>query len=151
MPKIEYSAESSAPPERVLAAATDFTERRPEIWPNISRKFYVVHERGDDWADVTEGSDSMGGVWARERYEWSEPNTVRATVSESNIFRDGMWELRVEPNGSGGSRVHVVNDRRPKGKGLLVAPFMLLGGKKFLTQHLRRTLGIIEAQEASPA
>jgi hypothetical protein len=41
---------------------------------------YQVHEVGPDWAEVTEGSKIAGGVWAWERYEWSAPGVVRATL-----------------------------------------------------------------------
>lgn len=146
MPKISFTVESSLPPERVLAAATDFTERRPDIWPNVSRRFYKVHDRGDTWAEVTEGSDMLGGIWARERYDWSTPGLVRGTVLDSNIFEGGVWELRVEPNGSGGSRISVLNDRRPKGKGKVAALMMSLVGKRILSGHLKKTLAIIEQQ-----
>jgi Polyketide cyclase / dehydrase and lipid transport len=149
MPRIELIVESSVPPERVLAAAADFSDRRPELWPNISRHYYEVHERGDGWAVATEGSDVMGGIWARERYDWSAPGVVRATVLESNVFAGGTWELRVEPNGDGGSRIHVVNDRRPKGKGRIAAVMMALVGKKMLTSHLQTTLAILEREPAA--
>ena len=89
MPRIEFTVDSNVPPDRVLAAAADFSERRPDLWPNISRRRYTVHERGDTWAQVTEGSDVMGGIWARERYDWSTPGTVRATVVDSNVFAGG--------------------------------------------------------------
>jgi hypothetical protein len=147
--RIEFTIDSDVPPERVLAAATDFSERRPDLWPNLSRRFYKVHERGDGWCECTEGSDVAGGIWARERYEWSG-NSIRGTVVDSNIFKGGTWELRAEPDGQGGSRVTVVNDRTPKGKGLLFAPMMRLRGKKLLAGHMQRTLALIE-QEASGA
>jgi len=142
MAKIEFTVDSNLPPERVMAAATDFTERRPDIWPGISRRYYEVHEQGDDWCECTEGSDTAGGIWARERYEWSDA-AIRGTVVDSNVFKSGTWDLRVEPNGSGGSRVTVVNDRVPKGKGLMFAPVMRVMGAKILAGHLRKTLDII--------
>lgn len=148
MPRIEFTVATALPPERILAAATDFTERRPEIWPNISRKYYEVHDKGDDWCECTEGSDVAGGIWARERYEWSG-NTIRGTVIDSNIFKSGIWELHAEPAPNGGSLVTVVNDRQPKGKGLLFAPMMMLNGKRLLEGHLRKTLDLIEAQGAT--
>jgi len=148
MPRIEFSVETDLPPERVMAAATDFSDRRPDLWPNVSRRFYEVHDQGEGWCECTEGSDLAGGIWARERYEWT-PNSIRATVVDSNIFKDGTWELRVDPAGAGGSRVTVVNARTPKGKGLLFAPMMMLTGKKMLAGHLRKTLDLVERQPVS--
>jgi hypothetical protein len=115
VPRIEFTVDSSVSPERILAAARDFTDRRPELWPNVSRRYYQVHEQGDNWAIATEGTEVMGGIWARERYEWT-PGVVSATVIESNIFSSGAWELRAEPNGNGGSLIHVVNDPSRRAK-----------------------------------
>jgi Polyketide cyclase / dehydrase and lipid transport len=146
VPRIEFTVDSNVAPERVLAAAADFSDRRPELWPNISRRYYKVHERGDTWAEATEGSDLMGGIWARERYDWSTPGAVHATVVDSNVFAGGTWELRAEPNGRGGSRIQVVNDRRPKGKGRVAAVMMTFTGKQLLRKQLGRTLAILEGQ-----
>jgi len=149
MPRIEFNTDTGLPPDRVLAAAANFTDRRPDLWPNVSRRYYKVHELGDGWAVATEGSDFMGGIWARERYEWSTPGVVRATVLDSNVFASGTWELRAEPNGQGGSRIHIVNDRKAKGKGRIAAVMMSLIGKKMLTGHLKKTLAILEREPES--
>ena len=149
MPRIEYTVESDVPAERVWAAATDFSERRPDWWPNLSRKFYVVHAQGEGWAECTEGTDAPGGgVWARERYEWSG-NRITGTPQESNVFRSGTWVMTVDPLPDGGSRVHVVNHRQPKGKGYVAVAFMTFFGKRMLTKHLHQTLAILR-QEAPP-
>ncbi len=145
MPRIEFRVESDLTPERVMAAATDFTEHRPDLWPNLSRRFYKVHDEGEGWCECTEGSDVAGGIWARERYEWAD-TSIRGTVVDSNVFRRGTWELRAEPDGRGGSRITVVNDRVPKGRGLMFAPMMMVAGRKLLSGHLRKTLALIAEQ-----
>ncbi len=146
MARIEYTVESDVPAERVWAAVTDFSERRPDFWPGLSRKVYKVHARGDNWADATEGTDMpFGTVWARERYEWSG-NRIVATPQESNIFRGGSWEMTVDPLPNGGSRIHVINDRKPKGKGYLAAAIMSVGGKRFLTKLMHQTLDILRRE-----
>ncbi len=109
MARIHISTDSDLPADTVLAAITDFSSRRPRLWPNIDPGVYEVHEVGADWADVTEGSSIAGGVWTRERYEWSVPGVVRATVQDSNIFRSGFWEMRASSVG-GGSRIEIVQD-----------------------------------------
>jgi hypothetical protein len=149
MPRLEYSVHTDVSPERVLAAATDFSDRRPELWPNLSRRLFKVHEHGDAFCDCTEGSDVLGGIWARERYEWAG-NSVRGTVVESNVFKPGgTWELRAEPDASGGTNVTVVSSRTPKGKGLLFAPMMMVAGPKILSGHLRKTLALVESESAN--
>ena len=80
MAKIHYEADGAVAADRFIAALTDFGPRRPELWPGLDAKFYELHELGDTWADVTEGTDIFGGVWARERYDWSEPGVVRLTL-----------------------------------------------------------------------
>ena len=146
MPRIEYTVESDVPAERVWAAITDFSDRRPDWWPNLSRKFYVVHAQGENWADCTEGTDAPGGgVWARERYEWSG-NRITATPLESNVFRSGTWVMTVDELPNGGSKIHVVNHRRPKGKGYVASAFMMFFGKQLLTKHLHATLDILRRE-----
>jgi hypothetical protein len=148
MPTIEFNVDSDVPADRVFAAITDFTDRRPDLWPGISRKFYEVHSTGENWAEATEGSDVLGGVWAKERYEWS-PGKVKATVMDSNIFESGVWELRVSPQG-GGSHVEVVNQRRFKGaRGKLLAAVVRVAGPRVLKKDFEKTLAILR-EEGEP-
>lgn len=74
---IKVTAETSAPPERVLGAATDFSEQRAEVWSNVKAKRIEVHESGQGFADVTEGTWVVGLFWERCRYEWSQPDRSR--------------------------------------------------------------------------
>jgi Polyketide cyclase / dehydrase and lipid transport len=156
MAKIQISTDSDLPADTVLAAITDFSSRRPKLWPNIDPGIYKVHEVGADWADVTEGSKIAGGVWARERYEWSAPGVVRATVQDSNIFKSGFWEMKVS-TGDGGSHIEILQDRRAKGfKGHLLGGMMTLIGRRAYRQGLDKTLAILreeeeEARGSSPA
>lgn len=106
MQRLEFDMETTLPPERVLAGLTDFSERRPEIWPNLSAKYYEVYSVGDTSADVREGTDGIN-IWARERYDWSTPGIVGWTVQESNFCTPGSGvEVSVTPSGTG-SNLHV--------------------------------------------
>jgi hypothetical protein len=149
MAKLSYGTDSKTRPEPILRAAVNFTESRPDYWPSISRKFYRVHELGDCCAEVTEGSDVMGGMWARERYDWTTPGVVRATIQDSNIFKKGgVWELRAVPNGSGGTRIEVLNHRQAKGlRGHVIGAMLQLSGRKMLTESLAQTVDIVERDE----
>lgn len=144
MPKIEFSLETPLRAEDVLGAATDFTERRPVLWPGIDPKAYRVHSVGEHTADVTEGSAVMGGIWAREHYEWTA-NEVTARVQESNVFRPGgIWRMTVSPGKDGGARVQILNDRQTKGaKGRVLGIMLSLVGRKALESSLGKTLGIV--------
>jgi hypothetical protein len=146
MAHVEFEVESPLPPDAVLSNLVDFGERRPELWPAIDPTVYRVHEIGDRWAEVTEGSDVFGGIWARERYDWSTPGVVRATIQESNVWHPGgTWTLRAEPGKDGGSRLTVVRDRRAKtAKARVLEALMRVAGARMLASELRKApaLGI---------
>jgi hypothetical protein len=154
MARIQMSTNSDLPADTVLAAITDFTERRPRLWPNIDPRVYRVHQLGADWADVTEGSSIAGGVWTRERYDWSVPGVVRATVQDSDIFDSGFWEMKVSRTDAG-SRIDILQDRRAKGlKGRLLGAVMTFMGARVYRQGLDKTLAILheeKARKSSPA
>jgi hypothetical protein len=106
--KIHYEADGEIPAERFIAALTDFSERRLELWPNLDAKFYQLIERDDTWAVVKEGTDVLGGVWGRERYDWSEPGRVTLTLQESSDFRSGtVIDYHVTDRPGGGCHVAV--------------------------------------------
>ena len=153
MPKIEFSIDSDVPADRVFAAITDFSDDRPRLWPNIAREVYELHAEGENWAECTEGGTEFGGVWARERYEWS-PGLVRATVVDSNIFKSGVWELRVAPR-DGGCHIEVLNHRRVKGKGRAIAPVLMVVGAPLLRKGFQKTLAVLRdepvREETAPA
>jgi hypothetical protein len=145
MPHIAVDLDADVPADRVMAAATDFSERRPEWWPNISRDFWQLHDRGSNWAEATEGSPA---VWARERYEWAG-NRVVGTTQDSNVWQSGgTWTLTVEPRSGAGSRVRVVIDRRWKGKGWLFYVPVALFGRQMIKRNLQKTLDVLQGQQA---
>ena len=148
MPKVSFSVDTDVAPEQVFAAITDFSDDRPRLWPNIGRDVYKLHGEGENWAECTEGGDDFGGVWAKERYEWS-PGHVKATVMESNIFESGVWEMRITPREGGGSHVEVLNHRHTKGKGRLIAPIIKLAGKPLFKQGLEKTFKVLREDAAA--
>lgn len=142
MAKIHYEADGAVSADRFLAALTDFGERRPELWPNLDAKYYRLHERGNTWAEVTEGTDVLGGVSARERYDWSRPGTVTLTLLESRDFRPGTQiQYGVSERAGGGCHVAVDFQRiaaSPRGR-LIGAVVQIVGRRRF-SQDLRETL-----------
>jgi len=140
MPRIEFDLTTDVAPERFIGALTDFSPARAEVWPNVDAEHLKVHEVGADWADVTEGSSFAGGVWERNRYDWSTPGTVRIETTESNTWRPGsFWLYKVEPG-----RIHVTVDRRPATlRGRVVAFLLVIAGRRALksaTQQVLRKL-----------
>jgi hypothetical protein len=146
--KIQISTDSDLPADTVLAAITDFSSRRPRLWPNIDPGIYRVHEVGADSADVTEGSKIAGGVWARERYDWSVPRGGACHGAGLNIFKSGFWEMGVS-TGDGGSHIEILQDRRAKGiKGHLLGGMMTLMGRRVYRQGLDKTLAVLREEVA---
>lgn len=120
-------------PEQVISVFTDFSEGRPNIWPNLDPVKYRVHERGDTWAVVTEGS-SRPALWARERYDWSVPGQVSWKAEASNFCAPGSGiVITGVPDGAGGSRVRVDWERKlTSPAGYLVAFAVRLGKDRVL-------------------
>jgi len=144
MPRIEFDLTTGVSPDRFIAALTDFSPARADIWPNIDAQHLKVHEVGADWADVTEGSSLAGGVWERNRYDWSTVGTVRVETIESNTWRPGsFWLYQVEPAGTG-SHIQVTVERRPATlRGRLVAVLLVVAGRRALrgaTEQVLRKL-----------
>ena len=146
---------STLPPERVVAAAYDFSPRREHVFPAVSLARLTVHSEGADTADVTEGTRSGPIVnWERCRYDWSEPHTVTATVTDSNTYAvpGSAWRMSAYPSG-GGSRVEMVWERRflrtPKGRffGFAYRHF----GERLFGNYAQEILRNIEATEGTKA
>jgi hypothetical protein len=152
MPSVRVSEHSELPPDVVLVAARDFSDRRAEMWPDVHVEYLQVHETGENYAEVTEGNPwPIGYVWERLRYDWSDPHALRGRVIDSNLFKPGStWELWATPE-DGGSRVEIRAMRRLRGRGWLLAPFFLpiplVSAAATIREHLRHFLDSIEASD----
>jgi hypothetical protein len=109
VPKVDIAIETTLPPDTVRGALLDFSERRPDIWPGLTRELYEVYSVGEQTADVKEGTKMpVGAVWARERYDWSRPDTIRWTVQQSNFCTPGSYvEAKLSPRADGGTHIDV--------------------------------------------
>ena len=142
--------DTTASPERVIGALTDFSSKRFDLWPNLDRKYFALEESGPTTAEVTEGSAAFGGVWERTHYDWSSPGTVRIDVEDSNAFKPGSyWLYQVTPKPGGGCHVHMEFDRRPANfKGQVVSALLSVAGNKIFGKSLGETLRRIEDSAA---
>jgi hypothetical protein len=150
MTTVTVTENTTATPEQFLAALTDFSPNRSEIWVNSQPKFLVVHDQGDTWADVTEGSSAAGAIWERLRYNWSNPNDIVLTTTDSNTWggKSGhRYTLTSNADGSTTLRAVMVRDGISV-KGRLVALLLVVMGKSFLGKSLRTALRAIEARNA---
>ena len=140
--KINTSFETKASPEQVVAALTDFTERRPDIWkPTLDPEKYEVYEVGATTARVREGSKTPS-VWAIEHYDWSDPGRVTISAEESNFCKPGSGiEYTITEGADGGSHVELNWHREPSNfKGWMILAPMKLVGASMLKKGTGRAL-----------
>jgi hypothetical protein len=143
MPRLELDVETSLPPERVREALLDFSERRPEIWPSIEPSLYEVYSVGETSADIREGTKlPFTRIWANEHYDWSTPDTIRWTVTESNFSAPGSYvAATLHPRDGGGTRVHIEWERTGSTfLGRLLIRLIALTRGKPLASSMKKTL-----------
>jgi hypothetical protein len=155
MTTIHVTTHSRLSPEQVLAAGYDFSARRTDIFPAVSDPYFDVHELAQTSADVTEGTPAAIGInWERCRYDWSEPGSVKAVVTDSNVYQPtkSSWELRATP-GEHGSTVEMIWIREftHDARGRIFRILFQLIGKPIFTRQAKRTIRNLEHLEASTA
>jgi hypothetical protein len=83
MPTIHFHQITKLTPQQYVAGLTDFGPDRSKLFGNSADDYLKVHQRSRTQADVTEGS---GGIWERLHYDWSDPNRVVLTTTDSNVW-----------------------------------------------------------------
>ena len=83
MSTIHFNQTTTLTPEQYVAGLTDFGPGRSKFFSNSADAYLKVHSKGTHDADVTEGS---GGIWERLHYDWSDPNRVVVTTTDSNTW-----------------------------------------------------------------
>lgn len=138
----------TATPEQFIAGLTDFGPGRSELFGNSADDYLEVHDRGPDWADVTEGS---GGVWERLHYDWSDPDRVVMTTTDSNLWGGHSGHTYTfTRNADGTTDLDAVVVREGKNlKGRLLGTLLRFGGKRVLGGALDNTVKAIEARNGA--
>ena len=148
MSTIHLHQTTTATPEQFVAGLTDFGPGRSKLFPNSADDDLKVHSQGPDYADVTEGS---GGVWERLRYDWSDPNHVVLTTTDSNVWGGASghtYTFTRNPNGTTG--VDLVTVREGKNiKGRLLGLVLGTVGKRVLVNAFANSVKAIEARNAA--
>ena len=86
MSKIHFNKTTTLSPEQFVAGLTDFGPDRSKVFSKSADDYLEVHDLGAAEADVTEGP---GGVFERLRYDWSDPDHVVLTTTDSNVWGGG--------------------------------------------------------------
>ena len=149
MSTIHLHQTTTSTPEQFVAGLTDFGPGRSKLFGNSADEYLKVHHQGPKEADVTEGS---GGIWERLRYDWSDPNRVVLTTTDSNVFGGDSGHLYTfKRNPDGTTDIDVVVVREGKNfKGKVVSGAIGVVGKGVLSKALKTTVQAIEARNAAP-
>ena len=83
MSTIHLHRTTTLTPAQYVAGLTDFGPGRSKLFPNSADDYLKVHRLARSDADVTEGS---GSIWERLHYDWSDPNCVVITTTDSNVW-----------------------------------------------------------------
>ena len=133
--------------EQYVAALTDFGPGRSKIFGNSADQYLKVHHRGRTEADVTEGS---GGIWERLHYDWSYPNHVVLTTTDSNLWGGASghtYTFTRQPDGTTEIDVDVVREGKNL-KGRLLGLVLRTVGKGVLEKAFTNSIKATEARVA---
>jgi hypothetical protein len=145
MSTVHFHRSTSSTPEQFVAGLTDFGPGRSKLFSNSADEDLVVHDRGPDWADVTEGSN---GTWERLHYDWSDPHRVVLTTTDSNAWGGASGHTyTLTPNPDGTTEVDLVTVREGKNlKGHLLGVLLGSAGKGVLRKAFDNSVTAIEAR-----
>ena len=104
-----------------------------------------MHDQGPDQADVTEGS---GGIWERLHYDWSNPNRVVLTTTDSNVWgghSGHTYTFTRQPDGTTAVDVVVVREGKNV-RGRVLGVVLGTIGKRVLRKAFGNTVKAIEAR-----
>jgi hypothetical protein len=145
MATIHLHETTSATPEQFIDALTDFGPGRSKLFGNSADNYLKVHDRGPTQADVTEGS---GGVWERLHYDWSAPDRVVMTTTDSNIWgghSGHTYTFNRKPDGTTELNAVVVREGKNV-RGRVLGVVLGTVGKRVLGNALDKTVKAIEAR-----
>lgn len=145
MTTIHFTEVTTSTPEQFVAGLTDFGPGRANLFANSHDDYLKVYDQRPGYADVTEGSPS---VWERLHYNWSDPNHVVLTTTDSNIWggKSGhTYTLKRRADGATVIDVVIVRDGKNL-KGHLLGAVFALFGTRVLGKAFDDTVRAIEAR-----
>lgn len=148
MSTIHLHQTTTSTPEQYVAGLTDFGPGRSKLFGNSTDEYLKVHSRGLTQADVTEGSR---GIWERLHYDWSDPNRVVMTTTDSNVWGGASGHTYVftrQPNGTTDIDAFVVRQGKNL-KGQALGLVLKTIGKGVLKTAFENSVKAIEARNAA--
>ena len=145
MTTLHFYQTTTATPEQFIAGLTDFGPGRKKLFVNSADGYLKVHSQSPGHADVTEGS---AGIWERLHYDWSDPNRVVLTTTDSNLWggKSGhTYTFKRQPDGR--TEVDAVVVREGKNlKGRLLGGVIGTVGKGRLEKAFHDSVRAIEGR-----
>jgi len=145
MPTIHFHQTTRLTPEQYVAGLTDFGPGRSKLFANSTDEYLEVHERSRTQADVTEGS---GGIWERLHYDWSDPDHVVLTTTDSNLWGGAsghVYTFTRQPDGTTDIDVVVIREGKNL-KGRLLSLVLGTIGGSVLEKAFIASVKAIEAR-----
>src|ERR1700742_2692286 len=145
MSTIRLHRTTTLTPEQYIAALTDLGPGRSKVFGNSADDYLKVHSQSGSQADVTEGS---GGIWERLHYDWSNPNHVVLTTTDSNIWGGASghtYTFTRHPNGTTDIDVVVVREGKNL-KGRLLGFVLGTIGRRVLEKAFEHSVRAIEVR-----
>ena len=147
MSTIHLHQTTTSTPEQFIAGLTDFGPGRSKLFGNSADEYLKVHRVGPKEADVTEGSS---GIWERLHYDWSDPNRVVMTTTDSNTWGGASghtYTFTRRPDGMTDLDAVVVRDGKNL-KGWVLGFVLGMFGERVLGKELAKTVKAIEARSS---
>jgi hypothetical protein len=145
MPTIHFHQITRLTAQQYVAGLTDFGPDRSKLFGNSADEYLKVHQRSRTQADVTEGS---GGIWERLHYDWSDPNHVVLTTTDSNVWGGASghtYTFTREPDGTTDIDVVVIREGKNL-KGLLLGVVLRTIGRSVLGKAFTNSVKAVEAR-----
>jgi hypothetical protein len=150
MSTIHLHQTTTSSPEQFIAGLTDFGPGRSKLFGNSADEYLKVHSRGPSQADVTEGSR---GIWERLHYDWSDPNRIVLTTTDSNLWGGASghtYTFTRRPNGMTDIDAVLVRDGKNL-KGRVLGLILGTIGRRVLERAFENTIKAIEARNSGNA
>jgi hypothetical protein len=147
MSTIHMKQTTTSTPEQFLAGLLDFGPGRSQLFPNSIDEDLTVHHLDDGWADVTEGGR---GTWERLHYDWSEPDHVVLTTTDSNAWGGASGHTyNFTRNPDGTTDVELITVREGKNlKGRVLGVVLGSIGKRVLVDAFERSVRAVEERSS---
>jgi hypothetical protein len=144
MPTIRFHQITRLTAQQYVARLTDFGPDRSKFFGNSANEYLKVHQRSGTQADVTEGSR---GIWERLQYDWSNPDHVVLTTTDSNVWGGASghtYTFARQPDGTTDIDVVVIREGKNL-KGRLLGLVLRTIGKDVLAKAFSNSVKAIEA------